>query len=191
MRRLPALAATAAAAVLLAHPSSAAGKAFRLTDPAGDANGINSQGLDLVPVPSTATPVQLAGADITSLTLTNRFKGRKLKGFDVTLKLAAPLQQGVLITLTMDTAKPCGDSSRIQLAAGTSSLAICQSADPGGDSTTVGETEVSSDRTSVTWYVDNLFPAGTKITNFNATTSVFVLGVFDELLSSKSFSYGK
>lgn len=193
MRRLPALAVTTAALVLLAHPSGAAAKRFHIADLAGDANGVNGQGFGF-PVPGQSTaPAQVSGADILGIDVTNRFKGsgkaRKPAGFDVVVHLAAPLQQGVLLTLTMNTSVPCGDSSTIQLGAGTSSLAICQSSDPSKAGATVGSAEV--DGKDVHWTIDDLFKAGTKIDAFSATTSVFVLGVFDEAGSDAVFTYGK
>jgi hypothetical protein len=195
MRRLPAFAVTATALLVLAHPSAAVTKRFHIADPTGDANGVNGQGFGM-PVPSAATgPAEVAGADIVGLELVNRFKAtgkaRKASGFDVVLHLAAPLQQGTVITVTMDTSAPCGGSNRIQLGAGTSSLATCQPATTTGSGTTIGTTEVSSDRKSVTWSLDNLFKAGTKVTNFYASSSVFVLGVFDEATSDAAFTYGR
>jgi hypothetical protein len=192
--RIPALATAAVALVVLAHPSSAATKRFHIADPVGDANGVNGQGIGPgVPSRSTA-PADLAGADITGIDLVNRFKGvgraRKPSGFDVTLRLAAPLQTGTVITVTMDTSVPCGGSSRIQLGAGTSSLAICQSSKTGSAGATIGTTEVSPDRKSITWSIDNLFRSGTRISGFYASSSVFVLGVFDEAASDATFTYG-
>jgi hypothetical protein len=194
--RIPALAAASAVALIaLAAPSGAAARRFHIADATGDANGINGQGIGL-PLPSTATgPAELAGADITGIDLVNRFRGagkaRKASGFDVTLHLAAPLQQGTVITVTMVTSAPCGDSSTIQLGAGTSALAICQSSKTGSAGATIGSTEVSADKKSILWSIDNLFKAGTKITSFYASSSVFVLGVFDEAASDATFTYGK
>ena len=196
MRRHTTLILSAASALLvMAHPSSAAAKPFTVTDAIGDANGVNSQSLGL-PVPSTSTPADVSGADITKIEFVNYFKGtgkaRKPMGFDVTLRLAAPLQQGVLVTVTMETSRPCGESSTIQLGYSASSkLAICQSADPGGTSTDIGSWEVSSDGKSITWSIQAVLKPGTKIDTINATTSVFVLGVFDEATSDDVFTYGR
>jgi hypothetical protein len=195
MRRLPALAATAAALLVLTHPSAAAAQRFHIADATGDANGTNSQEIGL-PVPSVATgPAEVAGADITGIDLVNRYKGtgrlRKPSGFDVVLHLAAPLQQGIVITVTMTASASCGDSSTIQLGAGTSSLAVCQASKPTGKSITVGTMEVAGDRRSITWTIDNVFKAGTRISDFYASSSVFVLGVFDEAESQATFTYGR
>src|SRR4051794_32908159 len=132
-----ALAIAAAALAISAHPAGAATRpGLHITDAAGDANGINGQGFG-APVPSQSTsPASVAGADITRVDLVTRFVGkgrhRKADGFDVTLKLAGRLQQGTVVTVTMDTSRPCGPSSTIQLGYGTSKLATCQS--PAGSS---------------------------------------------------------
>ncbi|MBV9096866.1 MAG: hypothetical protein JO079_02310, partial [Frankiaceae bacterium] len=55
----------------------------------------------------------------------------------------------------------------------------------------IGSSDISSDGTTITWQIDPIFKAGTTITNINASTSVFVLGVFDEAKSSGVFKYGK
>jgi hypothetical protein len=195
--RTPALVAVAAALVLsVAHPSGAATSKLHISDPAGDANGVNGQGIGL-PAPGRSTaPAQVAGADILGIDLVNRFKTvgkvRKPNGFTVTLKLAAPLQSGTVLTVTMVGSALCGESKTIQLGAGTSALAICQSANPAkGSSTTIGTTELSRDRKTVTWQIDNIYKAGVRVSDINASSSVFVLGVFDEVASGAVFTYGK
>lgn len=201
MRRLPALAATAAAAVLLAHPSSAATSGLHLKDLAGDANGINGQDTGL-PVPQTATsPASVKQADILGLDVVTHFKGsgraRKAKGFTVTLRLAAPVQAGTSFLVTMDASNPCGESSGFDLGyeiIGTVStgFADCNPASTTGSGTSVGSAELSDDKKSIVWEIDDVFKAGTKLTNFYASTSVFVLGVFDELTApDATFVYGK
>ena len=200
--RIPAVAAVSAVAVLaLAHPSGAAGaKGLHLKDLAGDANGVNSQDTGL-PLPSTATsPVQLAAGDILGVDVATRFKGagkaKKAKGFTVRLNLAAPLQQGVNYLVTMESSSPCGDTSTMQLGyeemgpVATSDLAICQAADTTGDSTSIGTTELSADRKSIIWTIDDVFKPGTQVSDWYASSSVFVVGVFDELVSDSSFRYG-
>jgi hypothetical protein len=194
-RRL-ALVVAAAAAVTLTHPAGAAAPKsgdLHITDPSGDANGVNNQGFGL-PVPSESTsPATVSGADITSIDLKTLWVGkgkkRKAQGFFVILKLAAPLQKGVLITATMQTSVPCGDTSTIQLGYGTEALTICQGT--GTSSTTIGSSEISDDGKTVTWQIDPIFKPGATVTNIDATTSVFVLGVFDDAASSGVFHYGR
>jgi len=196
-RRL-ALAVAAAAVVTLTHPAGAAAPKsgdLHVTDPTGDANGANSQGFGL-PLPSTSTsPASVAGADITSLDLKTLWVGkgkkRKAQGFFVIMKLAAPLQKGVLITVTMTTSMSCGDSNTIQLGYGTEALAVCQSSGTSTSNNTIGSSDISSDGKTVTWQIDPVVRPGTTITDLYASTSVFVLGVFDESQSSGVFHYGK
>lgn len=195
-RRLS-LAVAALAVAALAHPAAAAKSgALHVIDPAGDANGINGQGFGISAPSVSTSPASLSGADITKIDLVTNFvrkhKTRHAVGFDVVLKLAAPLQKGVLITVTMDTSVPCGDTSTIQLAYGTSALAVCQT--PAGSSTsndTIGDWEASDDGTTITWHIAPIFKPGVKISNIYASTSVFVLGVFDEASSQGVFTYGK
>ena len=193
-RRLIGLAAVAAIATVALPATAAPAKpALHISDPAGDANGVNGQGFG-APVPSMSTsPASVSGADITGIDFRTNFAGkgkrRHADGFSVTLKLAAPLQKGVLITVTMDASAPCGPSNTIQLGYGTSSLAVCQTSGTTNDD--IGSWEVSDDKTSITWDIAPVFKPGTTITNVNATTSVFVLGVFDEAKSSAIYKYGK
>lgn len=191
-----ALAIAAAAIAISTLPAGAATKpGLHIADTVGDANGLNGQDFG-APLPSTSTsPASVAGADITGVDLVTRFVGRgkhrKADSFDVVMKLAGPLQKGVQITVTMTTSTPCGDSNTIQLGYGTSKLAVCQG--PAGSTTTstIGSYDASTDLTTITWNVAPPFKAGTTITNFYASTSVFVFGVFDEASSSKVFTYGK
>ncbi|MBV9097860.1 MAG: hypothetical protein JO079_07375 [Frankiaceae bacterium] len=77
--RLCAALATAAVgvAVLPVYAGSgpaAAGPAPQITDPSGDANGLNDQGLGLGDLPVTTTPVNDGAADITGLTFQTTYK---------------------------------------------------------------------------------------------------------------------
>ena len=87
----------------LATPSFAAGspklaKATKLvvTDVAGDANGLNTQG-GLVPVapPVPGTPANLKQADILSFSLGRKDDGKKVKALVGTLTTAGPSDKGV------------------------------------------------------------------------------------------------
>jgi hypothetical protein len=192
LRRLALVVATAGALVA-ALPAGAATKTFVITDQAGDANGTNGQELGL-PVPSESTsPASVAGADITKITLATDFAGkgkaRKAMGFHVLLSLAGPLQKGTIVTVTMDTSMPCGPSSTIQLGYGTSSLAVCQTGGTTNDD--IGSYEISADQKTIRWDIAPILKPGTTISNFYASTSVFVFGVFDEATSDKVFTYGK
>ncbi|MDP3711095.1 MAG: hypothetical protein Q8R60_01255 [Mycobacteriales bacterium] len=103
-----ALAAVAALAVGLV-PAQAAQGPVVLTDVAGDANGVNGQGLvDGGPNNMATAPASMASMDIVSVTLTNTGTTRKVKqgkkvvsvfdctGFTATLELgAAPFQSAI------------------------------------------------------------------------------------------------
>ena len=191
-----ALAVATALAVGLTHPAGAAAPkpGLHVSDPAGDANGLNGQGFG-APIPSRSTsPATVSGADITGIDFRTVWvgKGKKRKpfGFDVTMKLAAPLQKGVTIVMTMETSVPCGETNVIQVGYGTSSLAVCQT-NGGTANDDIGTWSASADGTSITWSIDPVVKAGTTITNIAASTTVFVLGVFDEASSTGVFRYGK
>ncbi|MDX6198773.1 MAG: hypothetical protein QOJ79_1924 [Actinomycetota bacterium] len=193
--------ALAAGVVALAVPSQAAG-GLTVTDAVGDANGLNSQALGL-PVPSTSTaPADVAAADITSLAFKTVYRtvgGRRVPhGFTITLKLAAAPTEDVLYGLTADISSTCdGTNSTMQfghqdLGPLSTDLAVCQQpAGSAGTAVDIGTTEVDAAKQTITWTVNPDAPIGAKVTNIQATTSVFVLGVFDELTSPGTFVYGK
>lgn len=196
MRRV--LVSAVVCVLALAGSAEAKAKPLVITDLTGDANGVNGQGFG-APVPDTATgPASVTGADITSLTLTNLFKGKKPKGFTVTLRTAGPLVDQVQYGAVLVASAPCGGTDRIQLGrqglgAASVDLAICQGADGTGmDSTTVGYSTADSAKGVITWQIyPGLFPAGTTISLDYASTSAFVVGVADELRSDKVFTYGR
>jgi hypothetical protein len=198
MRTYLALASASLVVLLGATAGAAAPAGLKVTDPAGDANGVNSQGLGLgLPVPSIATaPAQLGGGDLVGLDFRTVFRGKKAKAFTVTMRLSEPVQQGVNYLATMQTSVPCGTSSIIQLGyqdtgALVNQLAICQSADPGGTSTTLGNGELAADGRSIVWTISPDFKPGVKVDALYAASSVFVLGVFDELTSDRVYTYGR
>lgn len=70
------------------------------TDPGGDANGINDQGGVSPANPSTATPVQAAGADIVGVSFNRVDDGKKVKGLQVVMTLASAPMPNVLYRVT-------------------------------------------------------------------------------------------
>lgn len=109
VRRTAALAlalVAVAAAPALAGPAKALPKPKPLViaDPAGDANGINSQG-DLVPVPSQSGQGQRAAADILSVKLGRTDDGKKVTGLAISFTLSAPPDQGTIYRVQMATAE--------------------------------------------------------------------------------------
>ena len=80
MRIRLAAAAAIGAATLLSLPSQAATPKPQLTDPAGDANGVNGQGL-VVGFPSASTgPAQMASADIQKVLFQTTFIKKRVNG---------------------------------------------------------------------------------------------------------------
>lgn len=197
---------TAAALLAAAVPASAAKtpppppapKGLHFTDAAGDANGVNSQGFGL-PVPSTSTsPLSVGGADIVGVDVVTLFKkvGKKQvpNGTALTLKLAAPVQAGVLFTITANVPSTCdGTDTVVQLGyggPGNTSLAVCQ-APAGKTAPSIGTAEVDAAKTSITWTFDATLKPGQVMTDFSVTSSVFVFGVFDESLEAGPYTYAK
>ncbi len=110
----PALAVTLVLAVAASSPAFAAAAKkpappvpVKITDPAGDGNALNDQGLGL-PVPSASTPVQVAGADVTAISWTTLAKlttvrGKKVyvpTGLQVKMTLSAAPQANVIFRVT-------------------------------------------------------------------------------------------
>jgi hypothetical protein len=92
-------------AALAATPSLAGGKLapakpLAWTDAAGDANGVNDQGLP-APVPGdNAGPAQYDAADILGVTFARIDDGKKVLGLTVTMKLSGAPSQGLLYRVT-------------------------------------------------------------------------------------------
>lgn len=103
---LVALGVSATFAAAAIPPPKAPGS-VTITDKAGDGNAINSQG-GLAPVPETATPGQVAGADILSVSYGSTFTSKVVKGkttytvtgLKVVMTLAAPPQGNVIFRAT-------------------------------------------------------------------------------------------
>lgn len=176
--RLVAVAAAAGVAVAVL-PAHAAGPRPQITDPTGDANGLNDQGSGLGSPPSTATsPATIAGADITSVQFATNFvtrvvKRKKVKvpnGFTVTLTLAAATTADIeyrvsgaaadctSVFFEYDTAPVTGGSD-----------ARC----PGGTPTSDINYGISgsANGNKITWVVPNgVFHNGTVFSQLNAQT---------------------
>lgn len=72
------------------------------TDPAGDANGINTEG-GLVPVPSQSGQGQRSAADILSVALGRLDDGKVVKGLTATFTLSAAPDQGTIYRVQTST----------------------------------------------------------------------------------------
>lgn len=96
-----AIAVAAGSPALAAKPKKLpAPKPLVTTDPAGDANGINSQG-GLVPVPSQSGQGQRTAADILSVALGRLDNGKAVTGLTATFVLSAAPDQGTIYRLQM------------------------------------------------------------------------------------------
>lgn len=201
MRRstVPVLTALVACGAL-AVPASAA--APQLTDPLGDANGVNGQTIGL-PVPSQSTPAGVAAADIVSAALSTTYKkvGKKQvpEGVRIVLTLAAAPQQGTVYNVNASVASGCDTGGGTVLSASyqdvgpgiVSSFVNCA---PAGSTETTdvaaGEAVVDAAKHTISWDVagDGL-KAGAVFEELTADTSVFVFGVYDEAKGDGTYTY--
>lgn len=116
MRKHLALVAAVTVAVALANVAYAAPKLPRakplvITDPAGDANGINGQGRPTISgqqtpdVPSQSTPpAQRSAADIVQVALDRVDDTKMVKGLKVTMKLSAAPDRATVYRVVFTTA---------------------------------------------------------------------------------------
>lgn len=176
-----------------------------MKDVKGDANAINGQGIELLPGPGTSTaPASVAGADLVSLDVTTRtktIKGKKVaQGITITLTLGGPVQQGVNYGGTLISSVPCDENNSHTIQVGyedlkeqQTALVDCQKPTGSGSATateSVGYTNVDAAAGKITWVIDQVpMRRGLALSNFQLTSSVFVLGVFDEFYPAGRFTY--
>lgn len=198
--RLLSLALAGATAGLAMPAHAAKAPTPQITDPAGDANGLNDQGVG-APVPEQTTPAADAGADITSVlfqsTVTGKGKKKQVTGFTITLALAGAPQPGTIYRV----AGAAGSCASLFFEYTTSLTAT----KPGSarcagipTSTPVDITDASVKGNSVVWTVPvSSFPVGTVIsglnaqTRFNATSPGITAPQIDYASSSNTFTVGK
>src|SRR5687767_12986817 len=93
----PAVALALVGAVLLATGAGAsAPNTLRLTDVAGDANGVNSQSLPKATFGNIVGPAQRPEADLRSVTFAPTHAGGECTGFTVTIELSAPAGENII-----------------------------------------------------------------------------------------------
>lgn len=209
--RTAALSAVALGAVtcLPAH-AAAPFKTVTITDTAGDANGLNDQGI-APPTPGTATPSDYSAGDIVSIAWTTLGKKTKPAGFKVVMTLAAAPSAGTIYRVTTAT----GDCSTFWLNYTAypdgPTKATLQHNCPGFTSTsTTGGTEsdpvdAAVSGSTITWTVpSSVLPKsikkGTAISSLSGETR-FMLGtsasggltvpVIDHAAGDGIFTYGK
>jgi len=179
--RLRLVTATAVAGLVVAAlPGHAATLKPQISDPAGDANGLNDQGAG-APVPSQSTgPAEYAGADITKVAFVSTFKttrahGKVIKkptGFTVTMTLGAAPMPETFYRITA--AIPACDSLFIEFGtdAATGGTAMRCPALPGQDGGidyTVPEAVQKG--STIKWTVPvSALPAGTTLQSLHAET---------------------
>ena len=176
--RLATAVAVAGIAVAALPGHAATAPKPQITDPAGDANGINDQLGGVFSVPSTSTPADLSGADITSVLFTSTFKtklvnGKRVKvpsGFTVSMALAEAPMSNVIFRVAANTAS-CGTSVFFEYAGGGDSTVRCPSTSTTGEDTVYKAAPAKVKGTTITWTLPiSSFPAGTSFTDLNAQT---------------------
>jgi hypothetical protein len=184
-------------------PAYAATPKPQITDPAGDANGVNDQGFGTDVPPSTATPVGLSAADIRGLTFQTTFRTKIVKrkkvlvptGSKITLSLSAAPDSNTFysIDVTSPGCKSVGfiyDSNALPLYQ--QNRALCADKTP---STTIDGPSAKVSGKSIVWTLPlSTFPVGTKLTGISATTltGAVPLVVIDQTAASTyAFTVGK
>jgi hypothetical protein len=204
------LATTAAigAAALMALPSHAATSKPQIVDPAGDANGVNGQGI-VIGLPNPATgPAQAASADIRSVRFQTTFVTKRVKGvpkkvptgFTVTMALgAAPLPETFYRITT--SASGCGslwfeygtDVAR----GGTTVRCLTEDLSPTAEDKVYKVPEATLKGSSIIWKVSkSQIPVGTSFSELRAETrlnpAVLTAPVIDETgLTNKTYTVGR
>lgn len=150
---------------------------YSFTDPAGDANGINSQG-DIAPQdPEMSTPVNQASADIILVTFKRLDDGKVIQGFTVTMTLTGTPDQTTFYRVTSST-DACSTfwfqySAQVGTTAGGTLRHNCFPVpNPSPTSVVLADTNIVSIPTvvtahSITWtLLVKDFPKGVKIGKF-------------------------
>jgi hypothetical protein len=204
--RVLALAATAgiAAAVVPAHAATAPKP--QLTDPAGDANGINGQPMTVAgPNPNVSTgPASYSSADILSVTFTNNFVTKKVRhkkvrvpvSFTVTLTLAsAPTPDHTYYAVTANT-KSCSDGITFEYTTQPSVFGFDDvSCFDGTNFNPYPATPAVVKGNTISWTVaDSGLPKGSTLTDLGAFAGEGFVGsmpTLDEAESTGTFTIGK
>jgi hypothetical protein len=205
MRIRHALAAvtTLACVAGFAAPSLAAAPRVQVTDPQGDANGLNDQGLGL-PVPSTSTPAEDSASDILSVlfqsTFTTKVHKKVPTGMTITLTLAAPPAPEHIYRVTANGSTCSGNQLFFEY---TTTVGVSP---PGGarcpgtvKSTDVPVTSVVANGNTITWTVplSASIRKGERLSGLGAdvrlelTKPGLTAPALDEASGSSSFGVGK
>jgi hypothetical protein len=191
--------ATAALMVVgasMAHAAApkapAAPVAVTITDPAGDANAINDQSTG-APVPSTATPTQVAAADIISISwktlVTTQKVGKKIVNVPTAMQVKMTLSGAPQLNTIYRVTTATGDCTTFwlnysQLADGAAAAALQHNCPGFTASSATSSTESVSldtfklDANSITWTIPaKLLPkaikVGTQVTALSGHTRFY------------------
>lgn len=198
-----ALAAAAAAMITpaAAGPKLAKPKPLVVKDLAGDANFVNGQGGLLPADPgSFATPVQDAGSDIISFTLTRKDNGRKVTALVAKLTLAAAPASERNFRIRMSS--PECSTYFIEYDSSTAlgaSASLRENCDPDSPTAAFNPIDAVVSGSTITWTIPiNSLPGDVKLgtvlevqgAQVSVETAVIIPGV-DEVVVAKSFKVGQ
>jgi hypothetical protein len=201
--RLCALAAVAGLAVAAFPAHAASAPRPQITDPAGDANGINGQSVTNA-VPSVSTgPADLASADIRSATFATTFvtkvvKKKKVKvpnGFTLTFVLSAAPTPNIIYRVAGASADCQSLFFEYDTSIGTGGTTIrCAALPPAPNVDYPGTATVKG--STIVWTVPNgAFRNGTVFSGLNAQTRTALVAVtapqIDFAASSATYTVGK
>jgi hypothetical protein len=202
--------AAAAAGIAVAATPGFAAKAPKpqITDPVGDANAVNGQGV-VTGTPEPTTPADVSGADITSVRFQSTYKTKTVHGrtkripagFTLTMTLAAAPTTPNVVYRVSSSAPICEElffeySTSVSNTVGS---ARCAAALP-QPSGPIPVTKVVVKGNSIIWTVPaKSLPAGQTLTSLDAQTRVIAetpaLTVtapqYDEASSSATYTVGK
>jgi len=208
MRIRLATAVAAAGIAVTALPGHAATLKPQITDPVGDANAVNGQGV-ATGAPEQSTPVDASGADIKSVLMQTTYKttkahGKRVKvptGFTVTMTMAAAPTMPNVIYRVAASAPSCQTLffEYSTAVSGSDGSARCAAELP-TNSGDVAVTSVAVKGNSVIWTVPaKSVPVGQTLSGLDAQTR-FISGTpgvsltapeYDEASSSATFTVGK
>jgi len=178
--RLIALAAAAGIAITALPSHAATAPKPQITDPAGDANGVNDQGFGVGVPPSTATPTDVSAADITGIALQTTFRTKKVKnkkvrvptGSTITVNFSSAPDTNTFYAVTFASTGACKsvnlvyDANSIPLYA--QDRGICEDTTTGSD---IGGPVARVVGKSIVWTLPlSAFPVKTTFSDIGAQT---------------------
>ena len=185
----------AGALALPAHATTTGPVSF--SDPTGDANGLNGQGLTAVPGQSTGA-ADVASADLVGVklaTLRKRKAGKLVPyGITVTMTLAAAPDNHTDYLFSATAPAGCGTGTTLDLQYN-GYVAVPVTVVSCSDGTTstdlaLGPAVLDAAKHTITWSIDGSgLPAKSKLEDLGAASTVLVLGRLDEASSDAVYTY--